>query len=46
MGSRIGDLFPEIGALAAFVVLLLPLGIAGFSLAVRRAREEGSLAQY
>lgn len=46
MGSRIGDLIPEIGALAAFVILLLPLGIAGFSLAVRRAREEGSLAQY
>jgi ABC-2 type transport system permease protein len=45
-GSKIQDLFPEIGALVAFVVLLLPLGIAGFSLAVRRAREEGSLAQY
>ncbi|HEV8376330.1 MAG TPA: ABC transporter permease, partial [Candidatus Polarisedimenticolia bacterium] len=45
-GSRVQDLLPEIGALMAFVVLLVPLGIVGFSLAVRRAREEGSLAQY
>jgi hypothetical protein len=26
--------------------VLLPLGLLGFSLAVRKAREEGSLAQY
>ena len=46
MGTRLTDLLPEVGALLVFIVLLLPLGLAGFSLAVRKAREEGSLAQY
>jgi ABC-2 type transport system permease protein len=46
VGTRLGDLLPEIAALLLFVVILLPLGLAGFSLAVRRAREEGTLAQY
>jgi ABC-2 type transport system permease protein len=45
-GARIPDLLPEIGALLLFIALLLPLGLASFSLAVRKAREEGSLAQY
>ena len=46
IGRRIADLLPEVGALLVFIALLLPLGLAGFSLAVRKAREEGSLAQY
>jgi len=46
VGTRLGDLLPEIAALLLFIVILLPLGLAGFSLAVRRAREEGTLAQY
>lgn len=45
-GSRLGDLVPELGALLLFVLVLLPVGLAGFSWAVRKAREEGTLAQY
>jgi ABC-2 type transport system permease protein len=45
-GARFQDLLPEIGALLLFIALLLPVGLACFSLAVRKAREEGSLAQY
>ena len=45
-GTRLQDLMPEIAALVVFVLLLVPLGVAGFSLAVRKAREDGSLAQY
>jgi len=45
-GTRLHALLPEISALLVFVALLLPLGIIGFSLAVRKAREEGTLAQY
>jgi ABC-2 type transport system permease protein len=45
-GARLADLLPEIGALLLFIAVLLPLGLASFSLAVRKAREEGSLAQY
>lgn len=45
-GTPLSELMPEVTALVVFVVLLLPLGIAGFSLAVRKAREEGNLAQY
>ena len=46
MGAHLRDLLPEILALLLFVVLLVPLGMAGFTLAVRKARQEGSLAQY
>jgi len=45
-GTRLPDLVPEVSALVVFVLILVPLGTAGFSLAVRKAREEGSLAQY
>jgi len=45
-GTQLPDLLPEVGALLVFIAVLLPLGLAGFSLAVRKAREEGSLAQY
>lgn len=45
-GTRLRDLLPEVGALLLFIAILLPLGVAGFSLAVRKAREEGNLAQY
>lgn len=45
-GTRLQDLLPEIFALMVFVALLVPLGMAGFTLAVRKARQEGSLAQY
>ena len=45
-GTPLSELMPEVTALLIFVVVLLPLGIASFSLAVRKAREEGNLAQY
>jgi ABC-2 type transport system permease protein len=45
-GTRMQELLPQIGALLLFVAVLLPLGLFCFSLAVRKAREEGSLAQY
>jgi ABC-2 type transport system permease protein len=45
-GARIGDLLPDIEILALFAALLLPLGIVAFRIAVRRARQEGSLVQY
>ena len=45
-GSRFADLVPDIRALVLFVAVLLPLGIAAFRMAVRRARQEGSLVQY
>jgi ABC-2 type transport system permease protein len=45
-GSRFAELLPDIAALALFVALLLPLGILAFRLAVRKARQEGSLVQY
>jgi ABC-2 type transport system permease protein len=46
MGTGLSELLPELGALLGFVVVLLPLGVGGFALAVRKAREEGSLAHY
>ncbi len=39
-------LWPDLGALAAFALLSLPLGMAAFRYAVRRARVEGSLVGY
>jgi ABC-2 type transport system permease protein len=45
-GAQMTDLLPEMGALLLFIAVLLPLGLAGFSLAVRKARQEGTLAQY
>ena len=45
-GSRFADLVPDIEALVVFVLVLVPIGIAAFRFAVRRARREGSLIQY
>ena len=46
LGAPVTDLLPEIQALVLFSIFLLPLGIIGFRIAVRRARLEGSLIQY
>src|SRR5262245_12594508 len=40
------DLLPDIRALLLFVAILLPLGVLAFRVAVRKARQEGSLVQY
>jgi len=45
-GYSARQLLPELLALAAFTAVLLPLSLWIFRLATRRARKEGSLAQY
>ena len=45
-GSRFSELLPDMFALVLFAAILLPLGVAAFRFAVRRARQEGSLVQY
>ena len=45
-GAGLRDVLPDMGALLLFIAVLLPLGLAGFSLAIRKARQEGTLAQY
>ncbi len=45
-GATIGQLMPQILALTAFCVLLLPASLFIFRLAVRQARIDGSLTHY
>ncbi len=45
-GSGLGAILPELAALTIFTAVLLPLGFLAFRLAVRKARQEGSLVQY
>ncbi len=45
-GSGLRELLPDLEALALFAALLVPLGALAFRLAVRKARQEGSLVQY
>jgi ABC-2 type transport system permease protein len=45
-GATLRELLPDIAALLIFVVILLPIGTIAFRLAIRRARQEGSLVQY
>lgn len=45
-GYSLGEVWQEIAFLALFAALLLPIGVLAFRLAVRRAKVEGSLAQY
>ena len=46
MGEGPAELWPSILALLLFAAVLLPAGVAAFSLAVRRAKRTGSLVQY
>ena len=46
MGKGFDELWPSILALLVFAAVLLPTGVAAFSLAVRRAKRTGSLVQY
>lgn len=46
MGAGVQDILPELGALALFAGILLPLSLWIFRLAVKRARLEGSLTHY
>lgn len=45
-GSSPSEVWPEIRALLLFLIVLLPLGFFAFSMALRKAREEGSLVSY
>ena len=45
-GTGLSGLLPELATLAIFTAVLLPLGILAFRLAIRKARQEGSLVQY
>ncbi|MBP7146131.1 MAG: ABC transporter permease [Acidobacteria bacterium] len=45
-GEGLGDLGPHLLALAAFAAVLVPFGLFGARIAVRRAKKEGSLIQY
>jgi len=46
MGKGLDELWPSVLALLVFAAILLPAGVAAFSLAVRRAKRTGSLIQY
>jgi ABC-2 type transport system permease protein len=46
VGEGFAELWPSIVALLVFAAVLLPAGVAAFSLAVRRAKRTGSLVQY
>ncbi|HUD70830.1 MAG TPA: ABC transporter permease [Dongiaceae bacterium] len=45
-GASFADLIPDIAILAIFAAILVPLGALAFRLAVKKARQEGSLVQY
>jgi len=45
-GTGRGALFQEIGILATFCFVLLPLGLFSFSYSLRRARLQGTLSSY
>lgn len=45
-GKGIAEIAPDLFALAGFAVVLVPIGLFGARIAVRRAKREGSLVQY
>jgi ABC-2 type transport system permease protein len=45
-GAAVAELLPQIGVLALFGLIGLPLSLIGFSLGVRRARVTGTLSHY
>lgn len=45
-GASLADVWRDVAFLAVFAGVLLPVGVLSFRLAVRRAKVEGSLAQY
>ncbi len=44
--ASFSDILPDIGALAVFNIILLPLGLLFFRLAVRKAKRDGTLTHY
>jgi ABC-2 type transport system permease protein len=45
-GASVGDLLPDLAALAGFSVVLLPISLLAFRFAVHRAKVDGSLTYY
>jgi ABC-2 type transport system permease protein len=45
-GASMATLLPDIGVLAAFSAVLLPLSLFAFRQAVRQAKRDGSLTQF
>jgi len=45
-GQSIMAMAPTLAVLAAFGAILLPLALAGLSLSLRRARQNGTLSFY
>jgi ABC-2 type transport system permease protein len=45
-GATVAELLPQIGVLALFGLIGLPISLIGFSLGVRRARVTGTLSHY
>ncbi len=45
-GASVGELLPDLAALAGFSVVLLPLSLLAFRFAVHRAKVDGSLTYY
>lgn len=45
-GASVGELLPDLAALAGFSVVLLPLSLLAFRFAVHRAKVDGSLTHY
>jgi ABC-2 type transport system permease protein len=45
-GQSLATMAPTLAVLAGFGVILLPLSLAGLSLSLRRARQDGTLSFY
>jgi ABC-2 type transport system permease protein len=45
-GASITDILPQLGSLALFTFVLLPIALGSFTLAVRWSKANGTLAQY
>lgn len=46
LGAGWGEVMPSLAALGLFILVSWPVGMAGFALALKRARAEGSLGHY
>jgi len=45
-GATFHEVVPELGRLAVLTLVIVPLGLLGSRIAIRRAKREGTLVQY